>query len=62
MLLKEGTGNGGLGTSHDSKYRPRYYDPPLYTFDWKWLRVLQTLDIPDKKRRPEGVRYNESWL
>ena len=24
--------------------------------------LLRTLAVPDTKRRPEGVRYNESWL
>ena len=30
-----------------------------------WLKmtpVVRTLAIPDTKRRPEGVRYKESWL
>ena len=24
--------------------------------------ITDKIGIPDKKRRPEGVRYNESWL
>ena len=44
----------------DTRYYGQNSDPHLKRFDWKWLSVLQTLAIPDTKRRPEGVRYNEN--
>ena len=32
----------------------------LSKFDWKWLLVLRTLDIPDTKRRPKmSALYRE---
>ncbi len=46
----------------DTRYYGQNPDPRRKRFDWKWLPLLRTLAITDTKRRPERVRYNESWL
>ncbi len=46
----------------DTRYYGQNPDPRRIRFDWKWLPLLRTLAKTDTKRRPERVRYNESWL
>ncbi len=46
----------------DTRYYGQNSDPRRKRFDWKWLPLLRTFAITDTKRRPERVRYNESWL